>query len=642
MENLKTGDVVLIKDEINPPLRWPLARVVNTYPGNDGLVRTVEVETGTKMYKRPVGKLVKLPVDTGNDQEAKFQVPSSIQASSVTPGCDETNSTPETNKRPKTRSTSSPAMLAFILIICGCISGICGEQQSNFSIMKFENAPGLYFERLENIQLIRDKWSIASAIDTTMYRKNFNTLVEAVYELEHLCLLKRTKSATQSCNSMFLEVSEKIEQIKHYNGLINMKKRSKRGIMAAGGAMALGWAASKVMSYFTDDSVDQRKLEQLLDSKISVLNKNEEIMRRNQEILQSGIKILVNQTMDIVEQLNTVARNVEMTERSQWVSAHILMMLSEFQNMQKLLLEIIVNQHKKLHPLWINAQNLEQQVELIDAHVSDGQLQLMGNTLEEKMMYIYQLARTEVTVLNNKILLIIEIPLVSNDYYENYVIWPVPFIINNELVTIETNAKVIVVNQNHTNYALINIVSAPAAVEIMYNVNIGMHCEAELLFKSNININKCKFKTIQSGEFWRQTYNKNWLFHIEKQAEVTIVYFDSEEKVNITGNGVFMLRGKSVLKTSSSEIRMENNEFISKNNMEFREFGAINRSSEYKSAAKTQTITLQELEMLQPWSNSTKEDQNNILIIGIICLFIVCAGIIYVKLKVRFITIEQM
>jgi len=55
--NLATGDVVLIVDENSPRCLWPLGHVVKTYPGKDGLVRTVQVKTARSLLVRPVDKL---------------------------------------------------------------------------------------------------------------------------------------------------------------------------------------------------------------------------------------------------------------------------------------------------------------------------------------------------------------------------------------------------------------------------------------------------------------------------------------------------------------------------------------------------------------------------------------------------------
>ena len=55
-------DIVLLKDPDVGRQQWPMARVVGTYPGTDGLVRTVElrVASSKKTLRRPIQKLVLL------------------------------------------------------------------------------------------------------------------------------------------------------------------------------------------------------------------------------------------------------------------------------------------------------------------------------------------------------------------------------------------------------------------------------------------------------------------------------------------------------------------------------------------------------------------------------------------------------
>ncbi|XP_043191823.1 uncharacterized protein LOC122365016 [Amphibalanus amphitrite] len=59
-ENVEVGDVVLVMDDERPRSQWPLARVVNTYPGSDGLVRKVRVLMNGSEHRRPVHRLVTL------------------------------------------------------------------------------------------------------------------------------------------------------------------------------------------------------------------------------------------------------------------------------------------------------------------------------------------------------------------------------------------------------------------------------------------------------------------------------------------------------------------------------------------------------------------------------------------------------
>uniref|UniRef100_A0A1X7VKF3 DUF5641 domain-containing protein n=1 Tax=Amphimedon queenslandica TaxID=400682 RepID=A0A1X7VKF3_AMPQE len=62
--NINVGDIVLLKEDNTLPSQWPLARIINTHPGNDGLVRVVTLKTSKGTYKRPITKLVVLlPID---------------------------------------------------------------------------------------------------------------------------------------------------------------------------------------------------------------------------------------------------------------------------------------------------------------------------------------------------------------------------------------------------------------------------------------------------------------------------------------------------------------------------------------------------------------------------------------------------
>ena len=58
--SIAVGDIVLVKDADLFVRSWPLARVIQTHPGDDGLVRVVTVRTHKGTYRRAIHKLVPL------------------------------------------------------------------------------------------------------------------------------------------------------------------------------------------------------------------------------------------------------------------------------------------------------------------------------------------------------------------------------------------------------------------------------------------------------------------------------------------------------------------------------------------------------------------------------------------------------
>lgn len=63
-EELKEGDLVLIKNSTLPPTKWELGRIIECMKGQDGHTRVVSVKTAQSRYTRPITQLCKLPVDT--------------------------------------------------------------------------------------------------------------------------------------------------------------------------------------------------------------------------------------------------------------------------------------------------------------------------------------------------------------------------------------------------------------------------------------------------------------------------------------------------------------------------------------------------------------------------------------------------
>ena len=64
--NLRIGDVVLIAGENTPRKNWPMGRIIQTFPGADGLVRSAQVKTSWSILTRPVTKLCLLEATSGD------------------------------------------------------------------------------------------------------------------------------------------------------------------------------------------------------------------------------------------------------------------------------------------------------------------------------------------------------------------------------------------------------------------------------------------------------------------------------------------------------------------------------------------------------------------------------------------------
>ncbi|XP_070137047.1 uncharacterized protein [Drosophila bipectinata] len=62
--DLRVGYMAVIKEDNIPSNEWRLGMVDAVYPGSDGHVRVIDIRTARGLVKRPVVKVVLLPLDT--------------------------------------------------------------------------------------------------------------------------------------------------------------------------------------------------------------------------------------------------------------------------------------------------------------------------------------------------------------------------------------------------------------------------------------------------------------------------------------------------------------------------------------------------------------------------------------------------
>lgn len=62
-ENVKIGQLALIKDENLPPTHWAMGRIVETHKAEDGCVRSVTLRLPKGTLDRSIRKICILPTD---------------------------------------------------------------------------------------------------------------------------------------------------------------------------------------------------------------------------------------------------------------------------------------------------------------------------------------------------------------------------------------------------------------------------------------------------------------------------------------------------------------------------------------------------------------------------------------------------
>ncbi|GAB1867322.1 Integrase catalytic domain-containing protein [Camponotus japonicus] len=64
---IKINELVLLKNNLLPPSKWELARILEIYPGSDNHVRVVTIRTAKTTSKRPITQICRLPIPCDTD-----------------------------------------------------------------------------------------------------------------------------------------------------------------------------------------------------------------------------------------------------------------------------------------------------------------------------------------------------------------------------------------------------------------------------------------------------------------------------------------------------------------------------------------------------------------------------------------------
>lgn len=167
--NIKLGEVILLKEDPLPPGKWQMGRIEEIHPGKDGLTRVVTVRTKDRLLKRPVTKLCRLPTN------------------------DDSNSI-KTTKNPTTTKAVYCVSLLFIGLLC--------TLPTTTAMSNLDPA------------VATQHWTFIYAKNIQAYNEDLRQSRNDTKEMDRLCVLTKRESLRGSpCDEMVAYYDNIIEQI---------------------------------------------------------------------------------------------------------------------------------------------------------------------------------------------------------------------------------------------------------------------------------------------------------------------------------------------------------------------------------------------------------------------------------------------
>lgn len=542
-DNVKIGDMVLLKEENTAPLAWPLGRIKQVYPGKDGLVRVVEVMAKGKVYKRPLLKIAKLPIShQQNRNESMIKTATAEEKSSDKKQVKTSTKRIETKCMFATATTTRKShkiatgvKLCVMLSICiffGCFVGVANGHNA-YDLEHFDEHKNVFVKKLGSGAIVNGHWNLVTYMNLAEYEEEYDILHKNIGILRENC-----KNTT--CGTVMQEIDSWSDDITTYNALIKMKfgspqKRSWGGFFSALLGSLVGMIGEKVLQHITGDDSDNKKQE-ILSQQVSIIKLAHEQM------------MLMENTTNSIEVI-------------QWNMSYVLLALIKYHNKQKLILNTISNGKTELSAEWLRPDELQYQITLMMQHLPSD-VMLIGGNDHEKLLAVYKLAKIKTILTPHTIISIIKIPLISKERFEHNQIIALPFehggkfiapVIRNEHVwKNEKLTKLFSTTELNKCIQYEDELYCDITEPFMAHDSIRA-CEWQLF--ENKTTSSCEYKTAENDEYWVRIHGNDWLFSTRNNTAVRVKCESEEKEIKIHGVGKLSFRENCEMTTMNVALR---------------------------------------------------------------------------------------
>lgn len=384
------------------------------------------------------------------------------------------------------------------------------------------------------------------------------------------------KSLTQKGHKNYKNLINKMTNI--YSLLGKDKHRFRRGlinIIGSGLKVLFGTMDYEDAKYYDNALIITKENQEFIRNGLKEeINIMKSLNEQNQ-VLLNNYHILENKTKDVVESLDTIMLHTnELQEREamleylQRLYDSIIGKSLELEiELDKIIDAILFLQIKIIHPFIMTPEKL---------------ITVLGNSkYENKMLFtpsiesyhnIIQLLEVKIFEKNNKIFVIISLPILKEEYEEAYEIITLPIVSNNNINIFESKENILLISKNRANFAL--KYNLNDCVKYKDNNDKNIFVCKELVLESTIKIDvcvlnvfmkrnfpSCKLKTIENNiEFFHSLNNNRFLFAITEETKYKCKCKNKNEELGKISNiGIINIDNNCKFSTLETDIETTEN-----------------------------------------------------------------------------------
>lgn len=659
--NLKIGNLVLIKDEQLPPTRWALGRIIETHPGDDGLIRVVTLKTRGSIMKRPITKISLLPIIENHLEEAMGSTTRSTSNEEGEQGPD-INSPPKdlrdiiqrkrhkatvqdttrdskrkrhdrtipTNSTAVTKSYLSWMTLALLVLLV-----VGQEPERPYRLTKFNRQEGIYFEDVSTIQLYSSEWNLVIYYDLTVYWKEFFGIKKSIRSLSELCEQgTRLSIPAGLCNATIQQLKHQLIESEQINEVLyqqneNIRIRSKRAPLEIIGSIANGLFgildqdfAEKYERQIKNIQENEDVLRELLRNQTSITEKTINVIKKSSEAVNHQLNIFERHIQVITEGVNKAEEELKTTQTFTSAVMLVTLNLINFQHMQKNILSVITDtKHGRLNTLILTPVQLNEQLIIIKEHLPHN-LRVPGNGSTTSLLAIYKSMHVKMRITQKNVLFDVRIPLLNTETYHLYKLIPIPVPYDGNYIFIQPSSPYLAVNLQRDRFSPLTREELKECIQLsdsqlicnlkqpVYSLKSNQsRCEMDLFNRQREMPEFCQLKSMPLTKLWRKLHiPSTWLYTMDNETHIDVICGDSTYSVILTGSGIIQLQPTCMIKHPTLFISANNqlpgvlnSSFISENEIISNHLNALitnQNTTQYIAPQLTNEITNKDISEL--------------------------------------------
>lgn len=432
---------------------------------------------------------------------------------------------------------------------------------------------GIAFIRETNGSLSYQKWNALYYYDIKSYLDQVVLFENAIKEMRRAC--KFLLDDNMLCTTLIIRLEkyrEKLERTKSIIDRFRMKGRHRQTSFNGSASYRNFEFINEQHDEIYNDIID--KLEGNLTSQQELNGEYLTIFRGTLILSDNWYRELNNKIIFLNSHAVAVmksASNNEVGKNFDFLLELATLIMTEHNRVSDIIVDLLTDMSIQEITTLLPPKKLLEDLKPI-GHILDAEKQLPIDLNTEDIFELLKMSMVKTTIVNNRLFIMITIPIVNTISYGLYRAIPIPTRVDNEIVTIQPSTDYFFMNENKSQYIPISVgeyakCARKSNNQVICNpsspIFVGQHSGCEIALLNKMNIKDLQFlcgrniKKIAQRNYFIKMGSPN-IFYVFINKPITVRFLcDGREpaEVLIDQNGMLTLNEKCVMNSEDIEIK---------------------------------------------------------------------------------------